>query len=321
MKRRIYLIGILILVLSLTVACTQDEDELDKTEGNGPVSSEDQIDEEDDEPKDSEDIAMEFEDKINSSLEEAGEFIEKNMEKLNSIEVDQMISKLIDETEEGIGSRKRRIEQIDEDQELAKSLGQGLFFDEEGLENIENEELREELENLFSDNYRLINLEGEYYPIVNYEALKKYDEHMSGEVRDYIELKARDANQPVAIDGALYIDYEELADRIIETENYIKRYGQGDRYEETINMYRNKLNIYLLGLPNTPITDLDSEKIREDLLESYNETELITDSLTGFIVGKYRNLILAKEGIIDDEVRGKAELLLEEAIELMGMGK
>ena len=320
MKRRLYLIGILILVLAITVACTQDEDKLDKADKDEVVDIEEDIDEED-ELEDSEDIAIVFEDKINISLEEAGDFIEKNMDKLNSIEVDQMISKLIDETEEAIGSRKRRIEQLDEDQELSSSLGEELFFDEEEIKNIENEGLREELESLMADKYRLINLEGEYYPIVNYEAFKRYDAHVSDEVRDYIDLKARDAKEPVAIDGALYIDYDELADRIVETENYIKKYGQGDRYEETINMYRNKLNLYLLGLPNTPITELDSERIREDLLKSYNDTELIKDSLTGFIVGKYRNVILAKEGIVDDEVRGKAELLLEEAIELMGMGK
>lgn len=315
--------GTFILVLALAVGCTTDtDDDTGLTDGDDVVTEED-LDPttEEEEVKPAEDILADFGDKIEESLSEAGDFINKNMEKLSEIEVDEMVSKLMIKTEEGIDNVRQKIQDIDVDNELNETFDGELYLSQDQIDRLDNDELREELIRLQSENYRLINLEGEYYPAVNYEGFKKYEEHVSDELREYIDLKTRDADKPVALDAAIYISYDELADRIVATENYIKQYGEGDRYGEAINMYRNKLSMYLLGLPNTPITESDSDKIRADLMESYKETALIKDSSTGFIVGKYINLIDQNQGIIDDEILAQGQMLIEEATELIGTGK
>lgn len=320
MKKFIYSIGIIILVLSLAIGCTNDEgnqEDLDKDQGN----AEEELDNNEEDERTVEEIMNDFEDTIENSVSDVGDFIEKNMENLSAIEVDAMVSKLINKTEEEINMIKQKIEELDVDNELINAFNGELYLTEEQIKDLKNDKLRQELEKIKSENYRLMNSEGEYYPIVNYEGFKKYDEYISSELEEYINLKARDANKPVALDAGLYISYDELADRIVETENYIKKYGEGDRYSEVLNLYRNKLTLYLLGTDNTPMTETSSKKIKEELMNSYKETALIKDSLTGFIVGKYINLIDENLGIIDEEIRSEALMLVEEATELIGTGK
>lgn len=321
MKKKFYIIGTIILVLALSIGCTNNQEDV-KGNDEGVIVDKDNQDLDDevdttDEEKTAEDIMKDFADKVEKSLSDAGNFLEKNMDKLSQVEVDKMVSNLINKTEENVDKIREKIANMDKDQEIIDAFDDDLYLTQDQIDQMDNDELRKELDRLQAENYRLINLEGQYYPAVNYEGFKKYEDHVSDEIKDYIALKARDSNKPLALDGGLYISYEELADRIIETENYIKKYGEGDRYGEALEMYKNKLSMYLLGIPNTPITEENSDKIKDDLMESYKQTALISDSSTGFIVGKYINLIEKNNGVIDDEIKRHGEVLLEEANELI----
>lgn len=320
MKRIIYLMGTTILVLALAIGCTTNKDDVED-KGDGVIIDKDEqvIDNKGD--RTSEEIMDEYEEKVGESLSNAGDFIDKERDKLSETEVDEMVTKLIKNTEANVSKVEERISNLNKDQGIMDSFDDDIYLTQEQIDNMDDEELKEELNKLQTENYRLINLEGQYYVSVNYEEFKKYDEHVSDELRDYINLKTRDSDKPVALDAALYISYEELADRIVETENYIKKYGKSDRYEEVLDMYRDKLSIYLSGLPNTTMTEEGSDKIKADLIDSYKKTSLIKDSSTGFIVGKYVNQIEKNEGNINDDIRNQAELLLEEAIELISTTK
>lgn len=322
MKKTLYLVASFILILALAVGCTNDQDETGElTDGDDVITEEDLDPTPDEDEKTGEEILSDFQEKVEESLADAEDMIDSNLEELSEIEMDEMVSKLMTRTEEELEDIEQEIRAIDTEDELYDKFGGEVYIREDQIDEIENDELREKLESLYSQNYRMINLEGDYYPVVNYQAFKKYDQYVSDEVREYVDLKARDANDPAAIDGEIYISYDELADRIVATENYIKKYGEGDRYGEAINMYRNKLSMYLIGLPNSSISEENSDMIREDLMDSYRETALNEDSSTGFVVGKYINMINQNEGIVDGELLSQGQMLIEEATELIGTGK
>ncbi len=321
MKKILYLVASFILILALAVGCTNDQDEGELTDGDDVITEEDLDPSSDEDEKTGEEILSDFEVKVEESLADAEDMIDRNLEGVSEIEMDEMVSKLMTRTEEELDDLGQKIRAIDTEDELYDKFGGEAYISEDQIDELENDDLREELERLYSQNYRMINLEGDYYPAVNYEAFKKYDQYVSDEVREYVDLKARDANDPAAVDGEIYISYEDLADRIVRTENYITQYGDGDRYGEAINMYRNKLSMYLLGLPNSSISEDDSDMIREDLIRSYRETALIEDSSTGFVVGKYINMINQNEGIVNGELLSQGQMLIEEATELIGTGK
>lgn len=254
------------------------------------------------------------------NIDEIIGFIDEKLNKLSTIEGDKMISDLEKNLEKGLESQTDNLFKLDSTGELIQ-ISNELFFPEEKIKEIKDEKLREEVEKLFSSKYKLINLEGQYYPVVDYEKLKKYNDNISPEFKDYIAIKALDSNMPVAIDGGLYITHDDLSDRILKTEEFLQKYSGGQRQEEMLRGYRDKLAIYMTGIPNTPMVDIDTNKIDGDILKSYKKTADVKDSVTAFIMRKYINVIEENEFIINDVVKESALSLINESISLLESNK
>ncbi|HZK32955.1 MAG TPA: hypothetical protein VFC60_00515 [Tissierellaceae bacterium] len=313
MRKFTYLFFVILLILSLSLfGCTKDEGE-EPNNTDDPIGVEDENEEDD--TKTSEDIINEFGEIIadNEETEDLIKFIDNNIEKVTSIEGDQMVIELINRLEESKDDLTDKL--LDKGEIMTVSSQR--YFPEENVKDIEDKELRELVEEIIANKYKLQMAEGMYYPIVDYEKLKEYDDYVSEEIKDYVHLKAVDSNTVIASDAALVISHNELADIIIDTEEYLEKYAGGVYHEEVETMYNNKLDIYLSGLPNTLIYDYNTNKINEDVLESYIETGSKGDTVTSFIVGKYINIIRDNENIIDDEVLKKADELVEEALTLL----
>lgn len=244
-------------------------------------------------------------------------FIDKEIDKLSDIEGDQMVSQLEKSLEKSLDQFADKIIQLDKDGELIGIGGSELFFPEDKLKDIKNDELRKEVEKVLNSKYKLINLEGGFYPIIDYEKLQGYNNNISPELKDYIEIKAMDSNKPVAIDGALYISSDELSKRILKAEDYLQKYSGGQRYEEMLKNYKGKLEIYLLGLPNTPISNYETGKIEDEILESYKNTANTKDKVTAYIVRKYLSSIEENEYIVDESITVNIVSLVNEAISLL----
>jgi hypothetical protein len=257
---------------------------------------------------------------VKTDINEIIVFIDENINKLSTIEGDKMISDLEKSLEKGLESETDNLFKLDSEEELIQ-ISNELFFPEDKIKEIKGEKLREEVERLFNNKYKLINLEGEYYPMIDYEKLKKYNDNISPEFKDYVAIKALDSNMPVAIDGGLYINYEDLADRILKTEEFLQKYSGGQRQEEMLKEYRNKLSIYMTGIPNTPIADRDTNKIDDDILKSYKKVSDVKDSVTAFIMRKYINIIEENEFTINDIVKGNTLSLINESISLLEANK
>jgi len=249
------------------------------------------------------------------------DYINENISKLTTIEGDKMVLELQNLLENSLDSFTNKILSMDKDGELMNIAGLELFFPEESIKDIKDEKLREEIENLFNSKYKLINVEGQYYPIVDYEKFKQYNKYMSDEIKDYIKIKAKVSNDPMALDAGLRISYDELANRIVEVEKYIQKYSEGQKYEEMLGMYRDWLGFYIAGLPNTPIADFYTKKIFKDVMESYGKTANIKDSSTAFVINKYIKIIDENKGIINKVVEDEGLSLINEALSLLETSK
>lgn len=322
MKRKRYLLTIGVLVLSLGLfGCAEDTEEEPANEDE-PIAVEDNGEENEDlDPNISEDVINEFGEILagNGEIEELVNFVDENISKVTSIEGDQMVSELIDKLE---GSEEEYTDKLMElDKGNLVNLSNEEYFPKDKVEDIEDEELRKLVEELVANKYKLEASEGMYYPIVDYEGLKEYNDYVSDEIKDYIDLKAIDSNTIIVSDGALVIPHDKLAEIIIETEEYIERYAGGTYSDEAERMYESKLDIYLSGLPNTPIYDYESKEVKDPILDSYVKTGSSGDSVTSFVVAKYVNTIGENENIIDEDVLKEAGMLLEEAVDLLRSAK
>lgn len=244
-------------------------------------------------------------------------FIDSNLDKLSELEGDIVIDGLERKLQNNIEATTDKIMELDKDNELLVIDGEKASFLEESISKIKNEELKTEVKKAYNNMYKLVNLEGQFYPIIDYSKLEKYNEYLTDEWIDYLAIMAMDSEDLPLVDGALRISFDELAKRLFVTENYLNSYVEGQRQKEMLELYENKINVYLKGAPNTPIADRDTNIITAEVLASYGETANVENYMTSHIIFKYLEFIKENKNVIDDHVLDEADRLIEEVMEVL----
>jgi hypothetical protein len=314
MKKSI-LITLLILILALSLtACKKDIEEPTEPVTSGPVVEE-SVEEADKDEKEM--IMNEFNALIEMKKdpEEVISYINDNIKKLSTLEADRMVDDLEILLEKNIEDLTNLIFATDKDNELMAIAGAEVFFPEEKISEIKNEELKKEIQKAFNNMYKLINLEGEFYPIVDYSKLLDYNKNISEEWKEYLEIRAMDSEKRPFSDGAINISFEELAERILKTERHLNTYIEGPRQDVLLNLYKNKLSAYMKGLPNTPI--VNNNKLLDEVLESYEKISTNEGYITAHTIYQYLQAIKANKLIVNNSVLSKADELITEAVRML----
>jgi hypothetical protein len=242
-------------------------------------------------------------------------FIDENIDKMQEYAI-EMIQELEKVQEKYLEKYTDQLFMEDYQTELI-SLSQSsnnMFFDETKIENIKNANLKELMNKIIKGKYKLINMEGAFYPIIDYNGLKTYNKYLSDEINDYIEIKSMDSNTPTVMDGGLLISFDELAERLIKVENHIVKYPEGIKYEELLRLYGVYLRFYLEGVDNTPIYDYETKKIRDDVFSNYKKVAAMKNTVTSKTISKYIDIIKENKNIIDNNVFSSITELYNDAI-------
>ena len=180
-----------------------------------------------------------------------------------------------------------------------------LFFNMNEIDKIENAGLKELMEKLLDGKYKLIGMEGAFYPIIDYEALKTYNKYLSNEIKSYLDIKSMDSNMPAVIDAGITVSFDELANRLLKIEEHIKKFPECTDCDEVLRLYGAYLKLYLEGADNTPIYDYESKEIKDEVLASYENMAKLEDSISGNAIKKYLDIIKINDNVIDDNVLSK----------------
>ena len=309
----LFIIGILLLV-SL-VGCKSKKVKMEEENLVDEVDRKVGIPVEDNEEK----IMRDFKNIVKSDNEPfvIGKFVDENIEKVTEEDAVEMIGSLEEVQEQYLEEYGDQLFMEDYQGELiglSESHQSQLFFDNAKIEEIKNVNLKELMDKITKGKYKLINMEGAFYPIIDYEALKIYNEYLSDEMKSYIDIKSMDSNNPTVLDAGLVISFDELAERLIKTENHIREYPDGIRDEELLRLFGVYLRFYLEGVDNTPIYDYETNVIRDEVLISYKKTVDMKNTVASEIVGKYINIIEENQNIIDNSVFSKITELYNDAI-------
>ena len=242
------------------------------------------------------------------------QFIDENIKNATEEEAAVMILILEEVQKEYIQEYTDEIFMEDNQMELLRLSGTELFFDEANIGQIENVKLKDIVESIFKGKYKLINMEGGFYPGIDYEKLKEYNRYLSDEIRGYIEIKALNSNKPAVLDAEITISFDELGERLIQTEKYIQKYPQGVKFEEVLRIYGDYLRLYLEGSDNSPIYEYETREIKKDILKSYKNMKGNNKLITAKIISKYIDIIEYNKNIIDENVLSRVPKLLSEAV-------
>lgn len=205
----------------------------------------------------------------NSPVSELTGFIEKNKTSLNRENVDKAVLGLIEVQQ----ARLKDYEDKMFSPEINIPLNNYKYEDLLLLRNINEEGIKNLLQDAFSSGYKLSASEGMYYPEIDYDKiLIDFGGHASDKVAGYLEIMAAESNKHFASDAALTISPDELANRIVKAESFIGSYPDFELVKQVEQFHSYYLQAYLLGLNNTPLFDYQTEKAKDSFTESYEKT-------------------------------------------------
>lgn len=144
-------------------------------------------------------------------------------------------------------------------------------FDENRIDDIKNEKARSLVREILNGGYSIICVEGSFVPVQNYQVLKKYSDYLQAEIRDFILYKAAESKRIAASDGDYSISWDEIAGNLSTIENYFGKYPSSIKEADMMSEYQFCLHEYLFGFDNKPAFDYKTNKIDEELLDSYRK--------------------------------------------------
>ncbi|MFZ5353065.1 MAG: hypothetical protein ACOZCL_10140 [Bacillota bacterium] len=227
------------------------------------------------------------------------DFINTNIANLDKEQAANVVGKYIQVVEEAEYTYNEDFYSGDKQITMLKYFNSGFVVDE--VENISEKDLKEFLMELLNGGYKIISVEGSFMAIVDYEGFKRLSEHVTDELKAYIEIMAVQSNQPTAMDGGVIISWDELADRILRMEEYLKKYKHETRKGIMKEIYAGSIMSYLGGMDNTPVFDYDTDMLLNDMLTSFNNAaNKNSDTYLAAIIREYITL-LEQEGFMYTE--------------------
>ncbi len=166
-------------------------------------------------------------------------------------------------------------------------------------EEIKETDLREFYNDLTASGYKLEIVEGMINPIVDYSWMLKYNDFISEDIADYFTLCSMESDQLSAKDAALVISWDELGERVLATETFLSEHPGSIAEGEASYRYTRYLWMYMLGLNNTPVVEWKTNKVKEEVLDSYNKfTEEHKNTISADVINDYLELLSDLEFVI-----------------------
>lgn len=187
---------------------------------------------------------------------------------------------------------------------LSKIYNDG--FDLDKIDETQDPALKGLLKETRDMGFKVETAEGTFFPIMNYENLKKFSPYANDEIRDYIDIMAVETNKVPAKDAALVIGWDDVVDRALAQEAYVKKYSSSAKAESIKELQKKYLTFMMLGLNNTPLFSYEDKTMDKEAKEAYlkaiKDNEGNKDSELIKLLGNYMKLVEKSGYKLTDEV-------------------
>jgi hypothetical protein len=239
----------------------------------------------------------------NASLIEIANFMDGNVSLVSSDNAVAMVDEFEKRQKEFLPELEKKFsENVDIQNKMAETFLQD--FDISKIYSIEDEKIQELLKETKDSGYKVETAEGMFFPVINYEAYKKFRDFVSNDFRDYIDLMAIESNNTPAKDAALIISWEEILKRALNQEKFIAQYPDSKRIDNVKGLYKKYLTFTLFGLNNTPLFSYDSNEIDSEAKQAYMEVLKTNADNSNYlaILSDYMSLLEENNYKLTDEI-------------------
>jgi hypothetical protein len=143
--------------------------------------------------------------------------------------------------------------------------------------NIETEALKNLIDETMKSGYKVETAEGMFYPVINYSFYKDYSRYLPEDLNSYIEIMSVESDRVPAKDAALVIGWDELVERALKQEAFIKNYVDSSKLPEVSELFKKYRTFTFLGLNNTPLFSYEGNIMVEDAKLAYEKVDFTTN--------------------------------------------
>ena len=189
----------------------------------------------------------------------------------------------------------------------------------QNVATIENEQVRNLIEDAQKQGYYVGSVEGMLFYQVDFTQFATYRKYNTPAMAALIENLAMDDVAPLTNAAYMIEDWTVLAARTYEIDLTL-RAKQGGVYEQFLaERFKNHLVMLFFGTDFSPTYNFETQMILPEVNNLLNEMRRIDNSFMASLIDEYLLLLEQNEGQINDDLRDRANKLLDKIDETFGI--
>lgn len=137
------------------------------------------------------------------------------------------------------------------------------------FEDIRDNELKTIVDEAVGNGYKVETAEGIFFPVIDYDFYDRYHQAVTHDLAAYLEIMAVESEQTPVKDAALMISWEEILNRALRQEEFIKEYGSSTQVGAVEELLKRYVTFALFGCNNTPLFSYDTKEIALEAKEAF----------------------------------------------------
>lgn len=271
---------LLLLAIAIFTGCGKDNSPAQSSQGGDVLSQITSMKEQNKKPK------------------EVFDYLNQNIQQLDKAQATEGLGILVNMLENYENSYSEQLFAESNADLMLKYFSSG--FDYSKIDGIQEQELKTLLHDITLGGFKIVDSEGSFTVVVDYNSLKTFGEYVEDEINTYIDIMAQrydEANKTMTID--------QLANRIMQMEGYILSYNNEQRKETITEMYAGDIMVYMSGMENAPVFDEDTGMVDAKLFKTFEAAvSKYKDAAFGKIMSKYVQLLKQENFTNTDKVQG-----------------
>jgi len=238
----------------------------------------------------------------NPKITELAEFMDANISKVSKENASRMVCALEE-------AQNKYLTELDGKFSLNESVQRELNkvykpgFDINNVDGIQDKDLKELLAETRDSGFKVETAEGMYFPVINYEFHKRYVSYVTQDIKDYIDIMAVESGKAPAKDASLGIGGDEIIERAVSQEKFLKEHPGSARAEEVKKLYDKYVAFSLFGLNNTPLFSYETKAMDPEAITAYlNAVKSSEDSEYIKLLRIYMEVLAKNNYKLTDEV-------------------
>lgn len=207
-------------------------------------------------------------DREDVTVEEVIQYVNQNIDTLSKKDAATLVKGIERIQKANLPKWEKKFENAALQKELARVYQEsGWSLDD--FKGIRDEKLRTILDEAVGNGYKVETAEGFFFPVIDYNFYDQYHQGVTLDFSAYLEIMAVESDRMPVKDAALMISWEEVLNRALRQEEFIKEYAVSTQVAAVEKLLKRYVTFALFGCNNTPLFSYETKEMNPDAKRAY----------------------------------------------------